>query len=334
MKQLISLAPHSKSEIQEIIDLAGELRADTPTDALANKVLGLLFFNASIRTLASFQSAMSRMGGSSFVITPGKGSWELEWRDGVVMDGAAAEHIEEAVPALCSYADALGVRIFGGPENITESFEDVAFQAIEQASTKPLINLESAVAHPCQALADWRTLDDYQIPGDGKFVLSWARHPRDLPLAVPASAAMMAAKRGMDVVVLRPESHALPHGLAAKIATASEESGGSFFETADKASALNGAHAIYAKSWGPTAGQDVEALRDDTSWTVNDAWFRDTDRACKFMHCLPVRREVVVTADVLKSERSAVQQQAANRLYAQMAVLYKMLVGVGNSVTT
>ena len=327
MRRLITLDYLTKSEADSIINLAAVLREDTPPDALKNRVLGLLFFNASIRTLASFQSAMARMGGSSFVITPGKGSWELEWRDGITMNGSAAEHVREAVPALCAYADALGVRIFGGPENISPDFSDLAFSAIDKACPKPLINLESAVAHPCQALADWRTLDDNLIPSDGKFVLSWASHPKHLPLAVPASAAGMAAKRGMDVVVLRPESRALPEALAQKVAATAAKSGGSFSETSDQDAALENAHVVYAKSWGPASNESQDHEVEGGNWTINSSWFKHSQPECKFMHCLPVRREVVVTADVLESSRSIVQEQAANRLYAQMAVLYKMLAG-------
>ncbi|NND70591.1 MAG: N-acetylornithine carbamoyltransferase [Rhodothermales bacterium] len=331
MNSFISLSDFDRTEIKELLKSASTLERATPLDALRGKVLGLVFFNSSIRTLASFQSAMSKLGGSSFVVTPGQGSWNLEWRSDVVMDGDAAEHVNEAIPVLSSYADALGVRLFGGLQNITDTFGDRAFDAIRSTCQKPLINLESAVDHPCQALADWKTLDDYQIPEDGKFVLSWANHPRDLPLAVPAAAATMAAQRGMNVVVLRPDTHALPSSLVSRIQGIAASNGGSVVETDDRRSALDGASVLYGKSWGPT-GQMLTAEKGERKettypgdWTIDSDWFMTADRRCKFMHCLPVRREVVVTSSVLDSQRSIVQRQAANRLYGQMAVLHAML---------
>ena len=332
MDRFTSLSGISRDTISDLLELAGELETDTPPDALHRKVLGLVFFNSSIRTLASFQSAMSRLGGSSFVVSPGQGSWDLEWREGEIMDGDKAEHVRDAIPVLCSYADALGVRIFGGPENITETFGDRAFEAIDAACNKPLINLESAVDHPCQALADWKTLDDYEVPDDGKFVLSWARHPKALPLAVPAAAASMAAQRGMEVVVLRPESHALPTSLAGKVNHLAQQSGGTFVETSDLAAAHADANVVYAKSWGPTSDGAHEIKLDQ--WTISETTFQSTDPSCRFMHCLPVRRGVVVTDEVIESERSVVQRQAANRMYAQMAVLFNMLTQESQKMST
>src|SRR5204863_488985 len=164
----------------------------------------------SLRTLASLQAAMARLGGNSFVITAGQGSWQLETRPGVVMDGAAAEHVREGIPALGAYCDALGIRAFAAGRDLASDLADTTFNAMASLTDKPLINLESAVNHPCQALADWKTLDDLAVPRAGRFVLSWAYHPRALPLAVPAAALHMASLRGMEVIVLRPEGFALP----------------------------------------------------------------------------------------------------------------------------
>ena len=205
MKQFLDLADFSRDEVRNLLDLARHLEASPEPQALAGKILGLVFFNPSLRTLASFQAGMSKLGGTSFVVTPGQGTWQLETRLGAVMNGAAAEHVREGIPVLASYCDALGIRAFADGKNLQHDLNETAFNAMAEVVTKPLINLESAVNHPCQALADWKTMDDLGVARNGKFVLSWVYHPRGLPLAVPAAALHMAAHRGMEVVVARPE---------------------------------------------------------------------------------------------------------------------------------
>lgn len=333
MKGFLDLAGLAPEDVPDLLDLARWLERHPEPEALKGKVLALLFFNPSLRTLASFQAGMSRLGGSSFVISPGQGTWMLETRDGVVMDGAAAEHVREAIPVLAGYADALGIRSFAGGTELAADLADSAFSSMAGVCPVPLINLESAVNHPCQALADWKTMDDIGIPArGGRFVLSWAWHPKPLPLAVPAAAVHMAALRGMDVTVLRPEGFGLPEPLMDKARQAAILSGGSVRETADRREALEGAHVIYAKSWtAPVHYGDGEAeaafragLRD---WCVGDDWFAETAPDCRFMHCLPVRRNVVVKDSVLDGPRSVVVHEARNRMWAQMAVLYRLLRG-------
>jgi N-acetylornithine carbamoyltransferase len=332
MKRFLDLADFSRDDITGLLALANRLHAQPEPQALAGKVLGLLFFNNSLRTLASMQAGMSRLGGSSFVITPGAGTYQIETRLGVVMNGAAAEHVREGVPVLASYCDALGIRAFADGKNLEADLAEATFNAMAQLVDKPLINLESAMSHPCQALADWKTMDDVQVPRKGRFVLSWAWHPRALPLAVPASALHMAAMRGMDVTVLRPEGFALPGPIMEKARRAATASGGSVRETADRREALEGAHIIYAKEWGATAAYgdaDADAaLRASlTDWCVRDSWFSSTDPQCRLMHCLPVRRNTAVADEVLDGPRSIVLREAHNRLLVQMAVLYRMLKG-------
>jgi N-acetylornithine carbamoyltransferase len=333
MKRFVDLADFRRDEVLALLDLARSLQAHPQPQALAGKILGLLFFNPSLRTLASFQAAMARLGGSSIVITPGEGSWRLETRVGAVMDGAAAEHVREGIPALASYCDALGIRVFAAGKDLNDDLSETAFNAMADLVAKPLINLESAANHPCQALADWKTLDDFAVPQNGKFVLSWAYHPRALPLAVPAAVLHMAAMRGMQVVVLRPEGYALPRTIMDKAARAAAVAGGTLHETSDRAAALAGAHVVYAKEWGATAPYgDAEAdahlrsaLRD---WCVRDSWFATARVDCRLMHCLPVRRNTAIADEVLDGPRSIVQHEAHNRLVVQMAVLHQMLQGV------
>lgn len=332
MKRFVDLADFQREEIRALLDLARRLHAQPEPTALAGKILGLVFFNPSLRTLASFQAGMARLGGTSFVITPGQGTWQLETRSGAVMNGAAAEHVREAVPVLASYCDALGVRMFAEGRDLAADLAERDFRMMASLCDKPLINMESAVGHPCQALADWHTMDEIGVPERGKFVLSWVHHPRGLPLAVPASTVHMAAMRGMEVVVLRPEGFALPEPIMEKARQAAAASGGSVSETTDRAAALAGAHIIYAKEWCSTEHYgDVEAdarLRAHLSdWCVQESWFSAADPHCRLMHCLPVRRNVAVADHVLDGPRSIVIREAFNRMVVQMAVLYRLLRG-------
>ena len=331
----LSLADFEPAAIADLLALARRLERAPEPAALRGRVLALLFFNPSLRTLASFQSGMARLGGSSFVIQPGQGSWALESRDGAVMDGAAAEHVREAIPVLAGYADALGIRAFAAGSDLAADLDDLAFRRLAELSPVPVVNLESAIDHPCQALGDWKTLDDLGIPArGGRLVLSWAWHPKPLPLAVPAAVLDMAARRGMEVTVLRPEGFALPAPLMARARHAAAASGGAVDETADRGAALAGAHVLYAKSWtapsryGDAAGE-AELRAGLRGWCVDEPWFAPARPDCRFLHCLPVRRNVVVADAVLDGPRSAVLPQAKNRMWAQMAVLYRLLRGGG-----
>ena len=330
MKRFLDLDDFTHDEVQDLLALAQSLQDKPQPRALAGRILGLVFMNPSLRTLASFQAGMARLGGSCFVITPGQGTWNLETRPHAIMNGAAAEHIREGIPVLASYCDALGVRAFAEGKNLQQDLGETLFGMIDELCDKPLINLESAVNHPCQALADWRTLDELDVPRRAKFVLSWVYHPKALPLAVPAATVHMAAARGMDVVVLRPEGFALPGEIMDKARRAAAASGGSLTESADRAAAMAGASVLYAKEWGTTTYYgDTEAdarLRADLSdWCVRESWFAGASPDAKLMHCLPVRRNVAVADEVLDGPRAVVKREAFNRLAVQMAVLHRML---------
>ena len=329
MKRFLDLADFTRAEVLSLLELARRLEKQPEPRALAGKVLGLIFFNPSLRTLASFQVAMARLGGSSFVINPGQGTWQLETRTGVVMDGAAAEHVREGIPVLASYCDALGIRAFAQGKDLGRDLAEADFNAMAALTDKPLINLESALNHPCQALADWKTLDDLSVPRNARFVLSWAYHPRALPLAVPAAALHMAALRGMDVTVLRPEGFALPAAVMERAQRAAALSGGSVRETAEREAALPGAQVLYVKEWGATAAygdaaEDARLRATLKGWCVREDWFAHAPD-CRLMHCLPVRRNTAIADAVLDGARSVVQREAYNRLPAQMAVLHQLL---------
>lgn len=328
MQRFLDLADFSRDQVQQLLELAHRLETRPEPTALAGKILGLLFMNPSLRTLASCQAGMARLGGSSFVITPGSGTWQLETRPGAVMDGAVAEHIREGLPVLASYCDALGIRSFADGKDLAADLSEQKFNAMASLVDKPLINLESAANHPCQALADWKTLDELGIPPHGKFVLAWAYHPRALPLAVPAATVHMAALRGMHVTVLRPDGFALPAAIMDKARRAAQA--GSVSETADRHEALSGADVVYVKEWASTTHYGDEALdatlrRGLTDWCLDESWFAAAPRNCRLMHCLPVRRNVAIADALLDGPRAAVLRQAYNRLPVQIAVLYQLL---------
>lgn len=333
MKAFNDLANFSNEEIQSLLSLAKRLDNHPEPEALRGKVLSLLFLSPSLRTLASFQAAMTRLGGGSFVISPDMSIHGLETRPGIVMDGTAAEHIREAVPVIASYGDAIGIRAFAERKNIEHDMAETEFKSLIDLIDTPYINMESAMNHPCQSLADWKTLDDLNVPANGgKFVLSWAYHPLALPLAVPSAALHAAAMRGMDVTVLRPDGFALPDAIMDKARTAAATSGGSIQETDDRSEAMQDAHVIYAKSWSSTKHYgdklaDQKLRKDLEQWCVDEPWFDNAKEDCRFMHCLPVRRGVVVSESVLDGPRSVVIHEARNRMLVQMAVLHQMLGG-------
>ena len=333
MKTFNDLAELGNEEISTLLELAGRLDKHPEPQALQGKVLSLLFLSPSLRTLASFQAAMTRLGGGSFVISPDMSIHGLETRPGIVMDGTAAEHINEAVPVIASYGDAIGIRAFAERKNLEHDLAETEFNALTGLIDTPWINMESAMNHPCQNLADWKTLDDLAVPANGgKFVLSWAFHPKALPLAVPSSTLYTAARRGMDVTVLRPEGFELPESVMQRAKSAAEAAGGSITETDDRAEAMQDAHVIYAKSWSSTRyyGDRIndQKLRNElVDWCVDEPWFDNAQDDCRFMHCLPVRRGVVVSDRILDGPRSVVIHEARNRMLAQMAVLHRMLGG-------
>jgi len=330
MKNFNDLADYSVLEIEDLIRLARRLDEKPEPKALEGKVLSLLFLNPSLRTLSSFQAAMLRLGGGTFVISPEMSIHGLESRSGIVMDGTAAEHIYEAIPVIASYGDAIGIRATAKIENLHNEQIDKDFQELVSLVDGPYINMESAINHPCQSLADWKTLNDLGISGNGKFVLSWSWHPNALSLSIPSSTLQMAAMRGMDVTVLRPDGYELPEDIMDRARQAAAVSGGSIKETEDRKEAMEGAQVIYVNSWssmhnyGKKSNEEKfkHELRD---WCVDETWFDNSDNDCRFMHCLPVRRGVAVMDEILDGPRSVVIEESRNRMLAQMAVLHQLL---------
>ncbi|QYK52248.1 MAG: N-acetylornithine carbamoyltransferase [Fimbriimonadaceae bacterium] len=329
MNNFLSLRDLDREQVVELVRFARELKANPIGDRLAKKVIGLLFMNPSLRTLASFQSAIGQQGGTSVVIQPGAGSWSLEFSDGAVMDGEAVEHVREAIPVLASYCDALGIRSFADQKNLDVDLADERMKKLAGLTEKPVINMESASDHPCQALADWMTLDELGIPKDGKFVLSWAWHPKPLPYAVPRAALTMAAQRGMDITILCPKNYNLPD----KMITEAKQLGAASIEHQhNQVTGLADAHILYCKSWCALQhyGKPIEEMENRAhlrDWCVQESWFKNAKKDAKFMHCLPVRRNVKVADEILDGPRSVVIQQAENRLHVQKSVLISLLGG-------
>ncbi|MFO8099612.1 MAG: N-acetylornithine carbamoyltransferase [Salinibacter sp.] len=289
--------------------------------------MGLLFMNPSLRTRTSMEGAAAHLGAHSLSLTPGDGAWALEWTEGAVMDGAAAEHVREAFGVLSRYHDALGVRVFASGTDYDADARDTRIRQVADAATVPVVNLESAWAHPCQGLADAAVLHEWldgALAGT-RFVLSWAHHPKALPMAVPNTALRMAARCGMDVTVARPDTHPLDESVVRRAEATASAAGGSVSTTTNLDAAVDGADVVYAKSWGgplqyTDPEQEAAARAEHTDWRITaDRMARTGDGA--FMHCLPVRRNVVVDDAVLDGPHALHLDQAEYRLHAQKALL-------------
>ncbi len=293
----------------------------------AGKSIGLLFFNSSLRTRTSMELAAAQLGAHATTLNIGQGTWGFSWEDGTVMDGNEAEHIREAVAVLSRYYDALGVRMFASLTDYQADRDDVLFNKFVDASSVPVVNLESAFYHPCQALSDAAAISTH-FSGDvkrKKFVLAWCHHPRALPMAVPNSALLMAARLGMDVTLACPDAYKLDPGVISLANKYTQEQGASFSHTNNLADAAQGAHVIYAKAWsGPAIydGKESEEIirMANKSWRITSDLMQSSNSGV-FMHCLPVRRNVVVDDDVIDGKQAIHLLQAEFRLHAQKAIL-------------
>ncbi len=325
----------SDDSIRAILARAAELKAGATGESFTGKALVMVFFNPSLRTRTSFEVAMARHGGHAVILEPGRGAWAIETRSGVVMDGEAVEHIVEAARVLGRYGEAVAVRAFPSADTWAEARRDEVVRAFARHAGVPTINMESARRHPCQGLADALTLQENlgERPRGRRFVLAWSWHPRALPTAVPASAALAAARLGMEVVVARPPGYDLDPDDMASIEEVAGRNGGAVSVTDDLDSAVAGADAVYAKSWGcldDFGNTEAEAVRRAPyrDWIINEDRMSSThDGSGIFLHCLPVRRNVVVTDGVLDGPWSRVTDEAENRLHVQRAVLETMIAG-------
>jgi N-acetylornithine carbamoyltransferase len=330
-RDFIKLADFDTADIDDILKLAFEMKREQQRWSLKGKTIIMLFFNSSLRTRTSFEIGATQLDAQSVVLNVGQDTWNLEWQEGVVMNGDSPEHIKDAAKVLSRYGDCLAVRSFPRMKDYAQDRQDPILTSFSKYASAPLINLESAVEHPCQGLADLMTLREIfnQNTKGKKVVLTWAPHVKPLPLAVPHSFVLAAAMGGCDITVAHPPKFELEAEVMKHATAVAKKNGGNVRVTHDQNEAMRGAQVVYAKSWLslPYYGKSQEELAYRAtlpSWTVDEDKMALTSRA-RFMHCLPIRRNVVATDAVLDHEDCVIYQQAENRLHAQKALLYKML---------
>ncbi|MDE7459604.1 MAG: acetylornithine carbamoyltransferase [Paramuribaculum sp.] len=314
MKQFTSVA--DIGDLRKAVAEALEIKANrfAHTDLGRNRTLLMIFFNSSLRTRLSTQKAAMNLGMNVMVLDVNQGAWKLETERGVIMDGDKAEHLLEAIPVMGSYCDLIGVRSFAGLKDRDEDYEERVVGQFIKYSGRPVFSMEAATGHPLQAFADIITIEEHKTKERPKVVLTWAPHPKALPQAVPNSFAQWTVAAGYDVVITHPEGYEL----------SPEFTAGATIEY-DRAKAFEGADFVYAKNWSAYAGDNYgKVLSTDRSWTVDDATMAMTDNAY-FMHCLPVRRNIIVTDSVIESPRSLVIPEAANREISAQTVIKRIL---------
>ena len=282
-----------------------------------NRTMMIVFFNSSLRTRLSTQKAALNLGMNPIVLNIGQDSWKLETEMGVVMDGDKSEHLREAIPVMASYCDIIGVRSFAGLTDREFDYNETILRQFVEYSGKPVISLESATVHPCQALADLITIEEYKKKKRPKVVMTWAPHPKALPQAVPNSFAEWMNAADVDFVITHPHGYELDPRFVGKAKV-----------EYDQMKALEGADFVYAKNWSCPGVSDPSQygriLSKDMGWTVDAAHMAVTDNAF-FMHCLPVRRNMIVSDEVIDAPTSLVIPEAANRVVSAQLVIKRML---------
>ncbi len=307
------------------------LRAGSGPRRFPGKRIVAVFLNSSLRTRVSLEAAANDLGVHVVTLNPGADAWKLEWRAGARMDGEYAEHFADAIPALGEYADLLALRAFAGLKDPAEDRADPVLSAFRHWSPRPVLNLESALWHPLQALADAATWRHHLGPDlrGRKVALTWAPHPRALPAAVPNQIVLSAGLAGLDLTVAHPPGFDLDPEITARAAGLAAAAGGSLRFTDDPDQAMDGAEVVHAKSWSGFSGygrrEEEAAVRATLGhWTLDQTRFSRARPTAGFMHCLPVRRNVVVTDAVIDSARSWTTETAGNRRWTAMALLEEM----------
>jgi N-succinyl-L-ornithine transcarbamylase len=280
-----------------------------------NKTIGLLFFNSSLRTRLSTQKAAQNLGMNVIILNVSQDSWGLEMEEGVVMNGTSAEHVKEAAAVIGQYCDIIGVRSFAKLEDREADYSELVFQQFRKYAGVPIVNLESATRHPLQSLADCITIEEFKIKARPKVVLTWLPHFKALPQAVANSFCEWMNAMDVELVVTHPEGYDLAPEFLGKAEVVYDQ---------DKA--LEGADFVYGKNWSSYTDYG-QVLVNDPAWMMTEAKMARTDNG-KFMHCLPVRRNVKVSDAVLDSPHALVIEQAANREWAAQAVLKEILLGM------
>jgi N-acetylornithine carbamoyltransferase len=331
VQNFLATSDLTRADLNQLIESALRFKqGHDQSKPLTGRSIALVFFNPSLRTRASMQIGVYELGGNAVVLEPGGTSWTLEHREGAVMDADKTEHVAEFVRVLGRYCVAIGVRTFAALKNWEEERTDPILNAFAKYSDVPIINLESAMHHPCQAMTDMMTIQERLGEGRKKVLLTWAWHPKPLPMAVPNSFALASAQMGHDLLIAHPKGYELDDELMGQIRQHAEGAGGSVNVTSEIDQAFDGVEVVYAKSWGSrnfygAAEKDIAAraaYRD--SWIVDEQKMSRTNSAI-FMHCLPVRRNVIVTDAVIDSASSVVIDEAENRLHVQKAMMSWLL---------
>lgn len=302
--------------LSESVKEAFEIKKDRyQFDTLGkNKTLLMIFFNSSLRTRLSTQKAALNLGMNVMVLDVNQGAWKLETERGVVMNGDKPEHLLEAIPVMGCYCDVIGVRSFAQLKDREFDYNETIINQFIKHSGKPVFSMEAATRHPLQSFADLITIEEYKKQERPKVVLSWAPHPNALPQAVPNSFAEWMNATDYEFVITHPEGYEL----------APEFVGGAVVEY-DQMKALEGADFVYAKNWSTYAGDNYgKVLSKDRAWTISAEHMKVTNNAY-FMHCLPVRRNMIVTDDVIESPQSLVIPEAANREISATVVLKNII---------
>ncbi len=282
-----------------------------------NKTLLMVFFNSSLRTRLSTQKAGLNLGMNVIVLDINQGAWKLETERGVIMDGDKSEHILEAIPVMGSYCDVIGVRSFARFENKHDDYNEVILNQFIQYSGRPVFSMEAATRHPLQSFADLITIEEHKKSARPKVVMTWAPHPRALPQAVPNSFAEWMNAADCEFVITHPKGYELDPGFV-----------GSARVEYDQDKALEGADFVYAKNWAAYTDPNYgKVINTDRSWTVTTEKMALTNNAF-FMHCLPVRRNMIVSDDVIESPQSLVIPEAANRVVSAQTVLKEILLSL------
>lgn len=330
MRHFLTTRDLSPETFAALLARGREFRTGASSRALDGRHVGLVFFNPSLRTRVSMEIAVSKLGGAPVTLSVGGDAWAMAYEEGVVMDGPAAEHVKEGAGALGRYCDLLGVRSFPAGQSYAADREEPVLKAFARYSGVPVVNLESPLDHPCQAMADAMTIAERLAPTRGRRVLlTWAYHPKALPMAVPNAFLMAVSRLGVELVLARPHGYDLDAEILEIARAHAAASGGTLTLTDDSEAGYEGAEIVYAKSWGSLAdygNADAEAARRARlrGWRVTESRM-SRGRDAHFMHCLPVRRNVVVDDAVLDGPRSIVLEEAENRLYAQQAILEWMV---------
>ncbi len=329
-RDLLSASDLSPEELESLLELAARMKGRKPGQLMSGKTLGLLFFDRSLRTRVSFEVAMVQLGGHCINIAADREMYDLEPQEQVVMDGRAEEHVKDAARTLSRYVDALGIRQIARGKSWERDRQELLLRSYARHASIPVVNLESAFEHPCQAIADVFTMrESLTRLRARKLTLAWCNHPEQKSPGTSHSVLLLAAALGMEVTIACPLGFELDDEVMTRARKRAAGSGGKVHVVNDLAAGAAGADVLYARSWASLkhwgeAEREAMQKRALASWRVDQDLMRKTNDAI-LMHALPVRRNVVATDEVLDGPRSVIYNQAENRVHVQKALLAQLV---------